>query len=103
MSCALAAENDAMMRAPAKVARKRTLIMSTAPALGGRPIELRVDAIRPHADRPHERFDSSRSPGRVGPKVGASARNAVSRLGSPPPSTIALGSPPRLLHREDPG
>src|SRR5271165_1841507 len=38
MSWALTAENDATQRAPQRAARKRPLIMSTAP-VGGRPIE----------------------------------------------------------------
>src|SRR5271163_3662505 len=54
MSCALTAENEAAIKAPPRVARKRAFIMSTAP-VGGRPIETTVDAIGPHADRPPER------------------------------------------------
>src|SRR5271155_5210145 len=54
MSCALTAENEAAIKAPPRVARKRRFIMSTAP-VGGRPIETTVDAIGPHADRPPER------------------------------------------------
>src|SRR5271168_5108449 len=61
MSCALTAENEAAIKAPPRVARKRAFIMSTAP-VGGRPIDAFVDAIGPQADRPPERSNLPKWP-----------------------------------------
>src|ERR1700733_3850106 len=80
MSCALTAENEAAIKAPLRVARKRAFIMSTAP-VGGRPIETTVDAIGPHADRPPERSNLPKCPSHTqGPQTRlARAQNNLSR------------------------
>src|SRR5271165_3559978 len=78
MSWALTAENDAAQRALQRAARKRPLIMSTAP-VGGRPIEAFVDAIRPRADRLLERFTPPQNPGTSGPTRGPASRKIKCR------------------------